>query len=154
MGNRLKAISLAGLLAIAGYEGFSSRPYPDQGRVWTQGYGETVGVTRNSAPISELQAMHNLDASVARRATIIDGYLTVPANQNQSDAYQSLAYNIGTSNFGGSSVVRLHNLSRFHEACNAILLWNKSKINGVLRFNKGLDNRRHKEQAVCLKELP
>jgi hypothetical protein len=46
---------------IEPFEGFRSRPYWDPyGRVWTQGFGETRGITRQSRPISRREAHKRL----------------------------------------------------------------------------------------------
>jgi lysozyme len=149
----LLAASASLVLALAGYEGFSSSPYQDQAGVWTNGYGNTEHVQKNTRPVSEPEARVVMEEHLQRNATNIDKFLTRPANQSQSDAYQSLAYNIGVPAFSKSSVVRLHNQGDFLKACQAILQWNKITVNGHLTFNQGLANRRRAEYETCIKDL-
>lgn len=136
--------------AIAGFEGFVPTPYQDQASVWTNGYGNTVGVGPSTPAVTEPEAREQLTEHIDAFQAKIDQALTRPATQGQTVAYTSLAYNIGAANFAKSSVVRLHNLGRFVEACRAILLWDKITVRGKLVPNRGLANRRAKEQAQCL----
>lgn len=150
----LVGISAVGLLTIAGYEGFSAAPYRDQAGVWTNGYGNTEQVGPSTPPVAEPVAREKLREHVSRAAPLIDKALTRPTTQGQADAYQSLAYNIGAAAFARSSVAHLHNAGRYREACDAILLYNKVRIRGVLTYSQGLANRRAAERNTCLKDLP
>lgn len=150
--------ALAVLLAVAalvGYEGFVSRPYQDQAAVWTNGYGNTVGVTKNTPPVTEPEARATLEKQVDKWALALDDMLTQPAGPNQTAAYLSLMHNIGIPRFRGSTVLREHNAGRFAQACDAIRMWNKHRDpkTGQLVRNRGLDNRRAKEQAQCRLDL-
>lgn len=149
----LLSLSAAGLVAIGAWEGYRSLPYQDQAGVWTDGYGNTEDVVPGVA-VTEPQARAKMQEHVSRKASAIDKMLTRPATQGQSDAYQSLAYNIGVEAFRRSSVLRHHNAGNFRAACDAILLYNKIRINGVLTYSRGLANRRAAEHAMCLKDLP
>lgn len=150
--NYAAALALV-VVGLMGYEGFSPTPYQDQAKVWTNGYGNTEGVTKNTPPVSKPEAKAKLEQHVDKFAKRLDRELTVPAGPNQTAAYLSLMYNIGPDAFAGSSVKRLHNQSRFREACDAILRWNKITINGVLTFSRGLMNRREKERDTCYLDL-
>lgn len=148
----LLPLSMAGVLALAGFEGYRAMPYQDQAGVWTDGYGNTEGVVPG-VPTNRAAAEAKMQEHVARKANAVDKYLTRPANQGQSDAYQLLAYNIGVGAFSSSSVLRLHNAGQFRAACDAILLYNKIRINGVLTYSRGLATRRAAERDLCLRDL-
>ena len=148
----LVPLSVAGVLALAGFEGYRAMPYQDQAGVWTDGYGNTEGVVPG-VPTNREAAEAKMREHVAKKANAVDQYLTRPATQGQSDAYQLLAYNIGVEAFRRSSTLRLHNAGQFQAACDAILLYNKIRINGVLTYSRGLANRRAAERDLCLRDL-
>ncbi|WP_373929255.1 lysozyme [Sphingomonas aerolata] len=62
----------------------------------------------------------------------------------------SLAYNIGTGGYCGSTVDRRFDAGQWRAACDAFLLWNKAGG----RVVNGLDRRRRAERDLCLKDLP
>lgn len=97
-------ISNAGLRLIEEFEGFSGVPYWDPfGRVWTRGYGETEGISRNSPHISRAQGQANLRRLVETRYEWAIRQLGVGLfNQNQWDALCSFAWNLGAGIFTGS----------------------------------------------------
>lgn len=131
-------------------EGFSAPPYQDQAGVWTNGYGNTDGVTAKTPPITPQQAEALLVKQVDKWMAGVDAALTRPAGENQTKAYVNLTHNIGIGAFKNSTVVRRHNAGDFIGACNAILMWNKITVNGVKVVNRGLVNRRQRERAQCL----
>ncbi len=69
---------------------------------------------------------------------------------NQLAAAISLAYNIGGGAYARSTVAARFNARQWPAACDAFLLWDKA--GGVVI--KGLLDRRAKERALCLKDLP
>lgn len=141
-------ISAQGLQLITFFEGLSLTPYQDQAGVWTIGYGHTgPDVTAQSPPITEAQAVALLGTDLATTANYVNQAAN-PFTQFQFDAMVSLAYNIGTAGFKGSSVLRFHNLSDRNNAIAAFLLWDKTHIDGVLTPDPGLLNRRIAEAAL------
>jgi lysozyme len=145
-------LSSKGLDFIAEMEGFSSKPYQDQGGVWTIGYGSTYNldgtkVHAGTPPIT-------IDVAKALLMTTMTVYEQavnrLSCNQNQFDAMVSLCYNIGPGNFLSSSVFRNMKQGKTKEAADAFLLWNKTRINGVLTDTPGLTNRRKKEGQIFL----
>lgn len=141
------------LAALIAYEGFSSPPYQDQAGVWTNGYGNTEGVTAKTPPITHQQAEAMLVKHVDVWMLAVDKALTRPASEGQTVAYVSLTHNIGARAFTNSTVVRRHNAGDFVGACNAILMWDKITVKGRLVKNRGLANRRAAERLMCLKGL-
>lgn len=148
----LLPLSLAGLALLTQFEGFRSLPYRDIVGIWTDGYGNTQGV-RPGVPVTEEQAERKLMEHVDRMQAAIDSCLYRGATQSQSDAYTILAYNIGETAFCNSSIASLHNDGRMLAACEAILLYDKVRINGKLVRSQGLANRRKQERDLCIKEL-
>jgi lysozyme len=103
------AISAAAVVALMGYEGFVATPYRDQAGVWTNGYGNTKGVTRYTPPVTKAQATADLEAHVDKFTDGVLAALTIPPTQGQLDAYVLLTYNIGVPAFAKSSAAQAHN---------------------------------------------
>jgi lysozyme len=74
----------------------------------------------------------------------------VNVTQNQYDAMVSLAFNIGITAFGRSSVLRQVNVRNWQAAAKAFALWNKSTVRGRLVVLAGLTARRAAEAALYL----
>ena len=68
----------------------------------------------------------------------------------QTVAAVSLAYNIGTAGYCRSGVDRAFDAGRWRQGCDAVLLWNRAGG----RVIKGLADRRRRERAICLTDLP
>jgi lysozyme len=86
-------ISEKGLALIKRFEELRLEAYFDGGGVPTLGYGSTLGV-RMGMTITPGEAERRLFADIERHD--IDPYLDgAPTTQNQYDAMQSLAFNIG-----------------------------------------------------------
>ena len=69
--------------------------------------------------------------------------------QATKDGLISFTYNLGSTTYCKSSIVKRLNSGRGIEACERILLYNKARVNGKLRPVKGLTNRRIKEASEC-----
>jgi lysozyme len=160
MDNRLKAgigatvaaISAAGLLFIGSWEGKRNDPYRDIAGVWTVCYGSTgahvlPGGTRTDAECTTL-----LREDVVRFERAVKRCTPRPKNQNQFDAMVSLSFNIGESAYCRSSFARKFNAGDNQGAADAILLWNKARVNGQLVTVRGLARRREAERALFLRE--
>ena len=146
-----------GLKLIQEFESFVNAPYLDSARVWTIGYGSTYypngkPVTGRDKPITREYA-ETIQRHVISKdfepvinelleKEIASGFV----NQNMYDAIVSLTYNIGTSGFKRSSVLRLLKQGDKFNAGNAFLLWNMAG-GKVLR---GLVRRREKERKLFL----
>ena len=69
----------------------------------------------------------------------------VPLHQYEYDAYVSLSYNIGSSAFCSSTLVRTLNAGDYAGACLQILRWDKFKGKPLA----GLTKRRQAEYQQC-----
>ena len=146
-----------GLKLIQEFESFVNTPYLDSARVWTIGYGSTYypngkPVTGRDKPITREYA-ETIQRHVISKdfepvinelleKEIASGFV----NQNMYDAIVSLTYNIGTSGFKRSSVLKLLKQGDKFNAGNAFLLWNMAG-GKVLR---GLVRRRERERKLFL----
>lgn len=149
------AVGLAAVIALAGpmvskWEGRSLDPYPDIGGVITVCDGETAVPMRRYTP-AECDAM--LAASLRRHAGPILECLPPSAPLEVKAAFTSFGYNVGVSAACSSTAARKARAYDYRGACDALLAWNKARVNGELRFVQGLANRRADERALCLKGL-
>ncbi|MGB3068434.1 MAG: lysozyme [Ottowia sp.] len=118
---------------------------------WTNGYGETLGVTIDTLKTTEAEALHVL---VRRVEEFSEGVAVslgdAPTTQVQFDAMVSLAYNIGLPGFQRSSVLKAHRRGDYPAAARAFALWNMSKG----KVLAGLTRRRAAEAALYLSDVP
>lgn len=138
--------SVAGLKLIADYEGCRLSPYQCSAGEWTNGIGNTHGVVPGKT-ITVRQAAGTFIANVLRVEAVLARCVAVTMPTQVYDALVSLAFNVGTGNACGSTMVKLLKAGRWREACDQLPRW--VYVNGV--FNQGLDNRRGRELAWCLK---
>lgn len=80
-------------------EGFRSFPYQDENGVWTNGFGNTQGVTKDTPAVTRAQALVQLQAnfanSNARLALALPWITTLdPVRQ---DVLCEMAYNLGVA---------------------------------------------------------
>ena len=143
----LLAVSASCLVAIASYEGYSAVAYvPVSGDVATIGWGTTSSVKAGDTT-TPTQALVRLERDAQLAKAGIDKCVKVPLSQNELDAYVSLAYNIGTSSFCGSTLVRKLNAGDYPGACAEIRRWvyfKKRKLSGLVK-------RREAEYQTCMR---
>jgi lysozyme len=132
--------------------------YRDIAGVWTIGDGYTRWPdgrpvkAGDKATQAQLDAM--LESELIRHAEpIIACVPQLKGRANQVVAAVDLSYNIGAAGFCKSSVAREFRAGRWRSGCDRILVFNKARVNGVLRPVKGLTARRQRERALCLKDL-
>lgn len=145
----------AGLALIKRCEGLRLDAYQDGGGVWTIGYGSTLGVHQGMV-ITPGEAERRLFEDVSRLD--ITPYLDDAATtQNQFDAMQCLAFNIGLGDpfhqpkpiagFRTSSVLKFHKVGKYNRAADSFLLWDRDNGKEV----RGLLNRREAERELYLR---
>lgn len=144
------ALSAAGLIGIAEYEGYRGDAYiPVKGDVPTIGFGTTGGVKMGDT-IEPVRALVRLGSDVAAFERAMAGCIKVPLYQHEWDAYVSWAYNVGTGAACSSTLVRKLNAGDYEGACNELPRWNMA----AGRVLPGLVKRRAAEQALCLGKTP
>lgn len=136
-------LSDAGRTLIKGFEGLSLTAYPDTSKGYSIGYGH-FGASPGQV-ITREEADRLFDGDVAKYELAVST-ATPRALQHEFDAMVSLAYNIGTAGFAGSTVARLHNLGDRQGAADAFRMWKKSDG----KDNPVLIKRREKERAFYL----
>lgn len=140
-------LSASALVAIAGYEGYSSIAYaPVRGDVPTIGWGTTSGVKPGDT-ITPTQALVRLHRDAELSKAYIDKCVRVPLTQNELDAYVTFSYNIGPQNFCRSTLVKKLNRGDYAGACAEIKRWIYFKG----KVLPGLVSRREDEYRRCMK---
>jgi lysozyme len=143
------------LALVTRFEGFRAAPYRDAAGIATIGYGaahygDGRAVTMGDAPLTEAQARALLAAQLRRSwAEIAPGFAR-PPSPHQAAAMLSLAYNIGTAAFCGSTLLRKFNRGDVAGAADQFLVWDKAHVGGGLARLPGLAARRDAERALFL----
>lgn len=139
------ALSAAGFVGIAQHEGYTDRAViPVPGDVPTIGFGTTGGVKLGDSTTPP-RALARALVDVNKFESGVKQCVHAPMYQYEYDAYVSLAYNIGSANFCGSTLVRKLNAGDYAGACAEISKWTKQGG----RELQGLVNRRAEERAKC-----
>ncbi len=148
----LLALSASGLLAIAGYEGYSATAYKDTGGISTVGFGHTGPEVKPGTRVTVVQALNTLGRDVGKTERALQSCLgdDVLLTQNEWDAYVTLAYNVGAGAVCRSSIKPKLKAGQYQAACETILGFNKVRVNGKLVESKGLTNRRKGEYLKCI----
>ncbi|MEM9495261.1 MAG: lysozyme [Pseudomonadota bacterium] len=133
-----------GLQIIKDSEGLRLNAYSAGGR-WYIGYGH-ARTARAGMTITEGKADQLLREDVRDAEAAVRNNVTVPINVNQFSAMTSLAYNLGSNGFAGSSVVAAINRGDYQGAADAFL--NHNTAGG--RVLDHLTERRQKERALFL----
>jgi len=122
--------------------------YYDDVGVPTIGWGHTKGV-RPGMLINRAQAEQYFAEDTAEAvATVNKGIGNAATTQDQFDAMVALCFNIGPSNFLGSTVLRKHKAGDYAGAAAAFASWNKGTVNGKKVVLSGLVSRRAGEAAI------
>lgn len=138
--------------AVGNYESFSEVPYhaTKDETFLTIGYGSTKHPDGSSIKanerISREEASKYMKDELEQYKKFMLKCIKVPLLQQEFDAYASLTYNIGPTNFCGSTLVKKLNAYDYQGACQQILRWDKQK-GKVLR---GLTIRRNEEYKTCI----
>lgn len=131
---------------LKSYEKFRPTAYkPTKNDVWTIGWGHTHGVKEGDTCTTD-QAEAWLTADMAFAVAAIHKLVVCDLHQNQFDALVSLIFNIGETQFAGSTMRKKLNAGDYGLAAAEFPKWDKQK--GVEL--QGLLNRRLAEQKHFL----
>jgi lysozyme len=123
--------------------------YPDEGGIWTLGWGHTEGVKQGDhCTLEQADIWFASDLSVFERA--IERLVHVPISQQQHDALAPFTYNNGIGALSMSTLLRKLNEHNYMEAANNFELWNKVMVDGRLVPSAGLTKRRRAERRIFL----
>jgi lysozyme len=135
---------------VGDFEGEVFTPYLDIAGIWTVCYGDTndIDITRD---YTHEECVESLQDELAKHAKSV--LLCTPQIVDLSDgekaAHVSLAYNIGTGAYCGSTAARLVRSGDREGACKAISMWDRSRG----KREPGLVRRRAAERKMCLAGL-
>ncbi|MGI3164968.1 lysozyme [Pseudooceanicola sp. 200-1SW] len=137
---------------IEPWEGTRLKAYLDIAGIPTICTGHTEGVALGDTATAE-DCREMFLAEVVAFETRIRPCLPEGLPDQSRAAFVSAAYNIGAGAFCGSSMSRRALAGDLAGACDALLMWNKARVQGVLRPVTGLTRRRQAERALCLEGL-
>lgn len=139
------------LAVIREREGLALKAYKEAvADQWLIGYGHAGGVDPGDA-ITRHDAERLLHKDVAYIEEYIAARLTGPVNKNEMSAMVLLAYNIGTSAFGESTILRELNAGNRQAAADGFLLWNKITVNGEVQESPRQTKYRKIERDMFLR---
>jgi len=133
-------VDASGERLIKSFEGCKLAAYPDPatgGDPWTIGYGATGPGIVKGVIWTQAQADERFTQDIAKFAAKVDALIGfAPTTQGQFNAMVSLAYNIGTGNFGNSTLLRLHKAKDYSGAADQFIRWcnaNGKRMTGLTR---------------------
>jgi lysozyme len=153
------SLSAVGYLSLVDRESYTDNAIiPTKGDVPTFGFGQTEKADGSPVKIGDkttpVRALHDSISAIDTKYTAaVKRCVKVPLTQEELDLYVSLTYNIGTSGFCGSTIVRELNQQHYASACEHILDWRKYHGIDCSQPNKvcaGLWKDRLKLHAQCL----
>lgn len=146
-----KKMKTQDLNIIKEFEGLRLEAYDDGIGVWTVGYGtiryQNGTRVKRGDKITLEQAEQYLRHNLSNFEDAVNSLVKVPLTQNQFDALTSLVYNIGSSAFSKSTLLKKLNAKDYKGAADQFLVWNKAGGKTL----QGLINRRTKERQLFLK---
>lgn len=144
------SVSNKGVDLICEFEGKRLVAYDDGVGVWTIGFGTIKYPSGNRVKKGDTctleQAKEYMRHDLMEFEHTVNSSVKVPLNQNQFDALVSLAYNIGSSAFKSSTLVKKLNTGDYQGAADQFNVW----INAGGKRMQGLVNRRDREKLLFL----
>lgn len=138
-------LSGIGFSLIEHLEGVNLKAYVSPAGVWTIGYGHTTDVLAGNE-ITEEEAKRLLRIDVSEAESVVNGYVMAPISQCQFDALSSFVFNVGSSNFRKSTLLKRLNYREYSLAAEEFLRW--IHLNG--KIHPGLVLRRLAEKKMFL----
>lgn len=148
-GGLAASLILAGSALVAPWEGLETTAYQDVIGVWTVCFGETKGVKKGDTySVEECTDQLALELPAYRKQMLT--YVKVPLTSYQEAAFLSFSYNVGTSAFGRSTLVKKLNQYDYAGACAELKKW----VYADGKKFQGLVNRREDEYQMCIGKHP
>ena len=115
--------SKSGLALTEQFEGLRLTAYQDSVGVWTIGYGHTGPDVYPGLTITQMEAESLLLNDVGTAAASVNRLVTVPLTQNEFDALVDFVFNLGTTNFASSTLLKDLNAGNFAAASGEFHKW-------------------------------
>jgi lysozyme len=133
-----------GIKLIQSFETLALTAYPDQGGIWTIGWGHTPSFQGQTCTLDQADDWFLDDTRAACQA--ISRHVDVALSQNQFDALVSFTFNVGIGAFAGSTLLKLVNRGIWDQAAAEFAKWDH--VDG--KPSAGLDKRRAAERDLFL----
>jgi lysozyme len=155
------ALAIA-LAAVAILEGYGPEVRPGVYRSYTDIAGVlTICNGRTGPDVKPDQLATKAICDDMARADIIEAFAAedaeIPSVEKVPERVRAAValfiLNVGKGGFQSSTVLKRINEGRYTDACNALMMWTKARINGQLRVVAGLVNRRSAERKICLEGI-
>ena len=131
---------------VTAFEGCKLTAYPDQGGVWTIGYGHTGPDVYEGLTITQDQAIAFLQQDLQTASSAVNRYVTVDLQQNQFDPLVDFVFNEGAGRLQHSTLLRDLNAGNYSAAADQFLVWDIA----AGKVDAGLYRRREAERAMFL----
>ena len=140
--NKMK-ISENGLELIKKFEGCETTAYQDSVGVWTIGFGHTKGVEEG-----QTCSIEDAESMLADEMDEYEGYINnmvkVELQQHEFDALVAWVYNLGPTNLGESTMLKVLNEGQFDRVPDEMNRW--TRAGG--KILEGLVRRRQAESLM------
>ena len=140
--NKMK-ISEDGLELIKKFEGCETTAYQDSVGVWTIGFGHTKGVEEG-----QTCSIEDAESMLANEMDEYEGYINnmvkVDLQQHEFDALVAWVYNLGPTNLGESTMLKVLNGGQFDRVPDEMNRW--TRAGGEIL--EGLVRRRQAESLM------
>lgn len=152
-------LSAAAMVGIALQEGYTETAQPPiKGDKPTNGFGSTGPDIKLGDKTTPPKALQRMLRDVQANESAMRGCVKAPLTQYEYDAYNSLAYNIGTGAFCSSTLVKKANAGNYAGACEEFLRWryyqgHDCSLPQWKSLCGGIWNRRQWEYRLCLGEI-
>ncbi len=118
-------ISEDGLELIRNFEGCETDAYQDSVGVWTIGYGHTKGVEEGQTCSFE-DAEIMLSQEMEEYEGYINDMVKVDLQQHEFDSLVAWVYNLGPTNLGESTMLKVLNGGQFDRVPDEMKRWNRA----------------------------
>ena len=133
--NKKMKISKEGIALIKKFEGLELTAYQDSVGIWTIGWGHTKDVFEGME-ISKEEAEAFLEIELEEFESYVEDLVDVELEQCQFDALVCWVFNLGPTNLGESTLLKLLNAGDYHTTPAQIKRWNKAggkTLQGLIR---------------------
>jgi lysozyme len=131
-----------------GVEGRVYEPYKDVAGVWTVCDGHTGSDIVKGRKYTDRDCDRLMWNDLQPVKRVVDSLVKVPLGEYQRASLYSFTYNVGTSAFSKSTLLKKLNAGDEAGACEEMRRWVYA---GGMKW-KGLQNRRDMERSLCLAE--
>lgn len=142
-----QSLSSNGMKLLEQFEGLRLEAYLDSAGIATIGFGSIRYPNGNKVKLGDKttksQAKQYKLHDLKEFESTVNTSVKVPLTQNQYDALVSLSYNIGSSAFKNSTLLKKLNSGDYKEAAEQFLVWNKvnsKKIQGLVKRREAEHN--------------